>query len=299
MTRFLLLVLSIVLICGAAVGCQTQNSNEDMSSTNLSIDSTSALTQDTEESTSETTGLAGTETTEDVDITEDETTAPPEMMDKEDSPYYGKIAVAYGDSITYGIYHKLGQNSAFYANPKWCDVVSNELGFASLTNYAVSGISISSTSSVLPESALSKGYKNMRDDAEVVLIAAGTNDFGTNVKLGTNKDMEDVSFCGALNVLCKGLKEKYPNAIVIFVTPIDRKDSECNDLGISLARYSRKIKEIAGDIYGFTIVDGNCTGFDASDPEFCKNYMVDGVHPNQDAHLLYGEAVAKVLLTKK
>ena len=127
----------------------------------------------------------------------------------------------------------------------------------------------------------------MRDDAEVVLIAAGTNDFGTNVKLGTNKDMEDVSFCGALNVLCKGLKEKYPNAIVIFVTPIDRKDSECNDLGISLARYSRKIKEIAGDIYGFTIVDGNCTGFDASDPEFCKNYMVDGVHPNQDAHLLY------------
>ena len=149
MTRFLLLVLSIVLICGAAVGCQTQNSNEDMSSTNLSTDSTSALTQDTEESTSETTGLAGTETTEDVDITEDETTAPPEMMDKEDSPYYGKIAVAYGD------------------------------------------------------------------------------------------------------------------------------------------------------IYGFTIVDGNCTGFDASDPEFCKNYMVDGVHPNQDAHLLYGEAVAKVLLTKK
>ena len=129
MTRFLLLVLSIVLICGAAVGCQTQNSNEDMSSTNLSTDSTSALTQDTEESTSETTGLAGTETTEDVDITEDETTAPPEMMDKEDSPYYGKIAVAYGDSITYGIYHKLGQNSAFYANPKWCDVVSNELGF--------------------------------------------------------------------------------------------------------------------------------------------------------------------------
>jgi len=143
------------------------------------------------------------------------------------------------------------------------------------------------------------GYKNLRGDAEVIMIAAGTNDFGTDVKLGEITDQEDISFCGGLNVLCKGLKEKFPNAIVIFITPIDRLGSSSNNIGHSLDDYCEKIKEIAGGIYGFEIVDGDCTGFNGRDPKFIARYMRDGVHPNAEAHLMYGEAVAKELLTVK
>ena len=219
------------------------------------------------------------------------------MDQKQDHPYAGKIAAAYGDSITYGAFTDVGQRAPdSVAAVRWCDVTAERLGFASLTNYAQSGISISSTSPVLPERALSKCYREMRDDAGIVLIAGGTNDFGTNVVLGSNSDEEDVSFCGGLHVLCKGLREKYPHAAIIFITPIDRKNSASNDLGHSLEEYRKKIREIAGDVYGFRIIDGTCTGFDAGDPEFLKNYMPDGTHPNQECHLLYGEAVAKALL---
>ena len=222
------------------------------------------------------------------------------IIEKEDSPYYGKIAVAYGDSITHGTFTDVGDTSPdSVVEKKWCDVVSERLGFRYLSNYGQNGISVSSTSPVLSGSALSLGYKNLRGDGEVIMIAAGTNDFGTNVRLGRNDDTEDVSFCGGLNVLCRGLKERFPDAAVIFITPIDRKDSASNALGLSLDDYRRKIEEIAGGVYGFRIVDGRCTGFDAGDPAFIRDYMRDGVHPNREAHILYGEAVAKELLTVK
>ena len=255
-------------------------------------DSTDAETEPPKETTDSTEA--------ETDPPEETTDSEPTIMDKEDSPYFGKIAVAYGDSITHGTFTDVGDVAPdSKVDKKWCDVVSERLGFKYLSNYGQNGISISSTSSVLSGSALSLGYKNLRGDAEVIMIAAGTNDFGTNVKLGKNTDQEDVSFCGGLNVLCKGLKEKFPNAIVIFITPIDRKDSKSNDLGLSLDDYREKIEEIAGGVYGFTIVDGDCTGFDASDPNFIRDYMRDGVHPNREAHILYGEAVAKELLTIK
>lgn len=214
------------------------------------------------------------------------------------NPYTGKIGVAYGDSITYGAFTDVGDTSPnSVVETRWCDVVAEKLDFASLTNYGQSGISISSTSSVLSERALSKCYNELRNDAEIVLIAGGTNDFGTDVVLGNISDEEDVSFCGGLHILCEGLKAKYPHAAIIFITPIDRKGSASNGLGLSLDDYRKKIKEIAGNLYGFHIVDGTCTGFDASDPTFLENYMLDGTHPNQKCHLLYGEAVAKVLLS--
>ncbi len=216
----------------------------------------------------------------------------------QNNPYFGKTAVAYGDSITYGAFTDVGDTSPnSVVEKRWCDVVAERLGFASLTNYGQSGISISSTSSVLSQRALSKCYNEMRDDAEIVLIAGGTNDFGTNVVLGNNSDEEDVSFCGGLHILCKGLQAKYPHAAIIFITPIDRKGSASNGLGRSLDDYRKKIKEIAGGIYDFRIVDGECTGFDAGDPKFLEKYMLDGTHPNQECQLLYGEAVAKVLLS--
>lgn len=261
-----------------------------------SAEETASPTEEDTGSTVTSTGTAGTETVA-PEVTSDAETV---IIEKEDSPYYGKIAVAYGDSITHGTFTDVGDTSPdSVVEKKWCDVVSERLGFRYLSNYGQNGISVSSTSPVLSGSALSLGYKNLRGDAEVIMIAAGTNDFGTNVRLGRNDDTEDVSFCGGLNVLCRGLKERFPDAAVIFITPIDRKDSASNALGLSLDDYRRKIEEIAGGVYGFRIVDGRCTGFDAGDPAFIRDYMRDGVHPNREAHILYGEAVAKELLTVK
>ena len=301
MKKIIILLLCAVMPVTLMTACR-QNIGGDHMSTDEQVTTESRASTDsdkvsvTRDGSDAVTDTAETET-ETPEVTTD---SEPTIIDAEDSPYYGKIAVAYGDSITHGTFTDVGDAAPdSKVDRKWCDVVSERLGFKSLSNYAQNGISISSTSSVLSSSALSLGYINLRADAEVIMNAAGTNDFGTKVKLGKNTDQEDVSFCGGLNVLCKGLKEKFPNALVIFITPIDRKGSASNELGLSLDDYRQKIEEIAGGVYGFRIVDGDCTGFDASDPAFIRDYMRDGTHPNREAHILYGEAVAKELLTVK
>ena len=292
MKKLLVLILGLVVM-GMIVTACGDSANGDSGTTDNK--QSPVETTETQEETSKEDDTTVTETEEPAETVDNRV-----YMDKEDSPYYGKIAVAYGDSITHGTFTDVGQSSPdSVVDKKWCDVVSELVGFKSLTNYAQNGISISSTSSVFPTSALSLGYKNLRKDAEVILIAAGTNDFGTNVKLGEITDQEDVSFCGGLNVLCKGLKERFPNSIIIFVTPIDRKGARSNSLGHSLDDYRQMIEEIAGGIYGFEVVDGRCTGFDASSYKFIRDYMRDGVHPNREAHVIYGEAVAKELLVVK
>ena len=60
-----------------------------------------------------------------------------------------------GYSITYGAYR--GENDtcpASRAEKRWCDIVSERLGFSEMTDYSESGISVSATSPVRPEAAV-------------------------------------------------------------------------------------------------------------------------------------------------
>lgn len=197
---------------------------------------------------------------------------------------------AIGDSITRGTYTAQGESiPASIAEKPWCSVVAEKLGFESVENYGINGTSISSTSSVNIENAFSLRFDKMRDDADLVVVAGGTNDFGTNVKLGSANDTHDVSFCGGLHVLCKGLKEKYPSAKVVFIQPIYRSDKETNDNQNTLSQYRQAIKEIAHGIYGFFVIDTDI-------PEFCERsqeLFPDGVHPTPEGHQIYGEYIAQ------
>lgn len=197
-----------------------------------------------------------------------------------------------GDSITYGAY--TGPNDdcpASVVEKQWCAVVSDLLGFYSLENYGSSGTSISRTSSVLPDRALSIRYSEMTDDANLILVAGGTNDFGTNVKIGTADDYDDVSFYGGLNVFCEGLKKKYPKAEVVFITPIYRTDEVKNENGNSLDEYRAIIKEVANKKFRFKVIDGNAAGF----KEKADSVLSDVAHPTPIGHKMLGNYVAKQL----
>ena len=162
--------------------------------------------------------------------------------------FSGRIAVFYGDSITYGAY--TGENDtcpASRAEKRWCDMVSERLGFSEMTDYSESGISVSATSPVRPEAAVSACFDRMRPDAGVIFIAAGTNDFGTGVKPGKPDDDSDVSFTGAVRKLCRGLREKYPHGDIVFVLPIDRYDRE-GEHGYPLSLYRDILRKIAGSM---------------------------------------------------
>ncbi len=199
---------------------------------------------------------------------------------------------AIGDSITYGTY--TGANDTYpasFAEKPWCVLVAEKMGFEQVNNYGSNGTSISSTSKTLPESAFSIRFKNMSNEANLIIVAGGTNDFGTNVKIGTLDDTTDVSFYGGLRVLCEGLKSKYPDATIVFITPIHRTDKVTNDNGNTLEEYRQAIEDIAGAVYGFPIIDGSAFGFDKN----ADNYLLDGVHPIPLGHIAFADNVIKEL----
>ncbi|MCD7805634.1 MAG: hypothetical protein LUH03_10940 [Oscillospiraceae bacterium] len=63
------------------------------------------------------------------------------------------------------------------------------------------------------------GQYSEMDDADYVIVFAGSVDIGLGVDIG-NEDSEDPSdFYGALNYLCQGLLSKYPQGRIAFITP--------------------------------------------------------------------------------
>lgn len=211
--------------------------------------------------------------------------------------YNNAKAVAYGDSITRGTYTAIGDTCpASVVDKRWVDHVCDRLGLTLINNYAENGISVSSTSTVRSEDALSLQYVRMDDSADLVFIAIGTNDFGTDVKLGQLSDREDVSFYGGLDVLCRGLKAKYDKAGIVFVTPVKRRDENRNNLGHSLNEYGTAIKEVAHYRYGFKVVNGSDVPIELENEEFMKAHLLDGVHLDSVAHEMYGEFVTQELL---
>ena len=113
----------------------------------------------------------------------------------------------------------------------------------------------------------------MDNDADMVVVVGGTNDYGTNVVLGGIADTEDVSFYVALNVLCKGLAEKYPGKRIVFITPFHRANEGANSAGFTLAQYRQAIFDVARDVYGFAVLDGWAVGLSPKNPAIKAQYI--------------------------
>lgn len=75
--------------------------------------------------------------------------------------------------------------------------------------------------------ALCVRYANMPNNADIIAVSCGTNDWMYAwCPIGTIDDADDgtsnTTFYGALKTLCKGLIDKYPQKVIFFTTPIKR-----------------------------------------------------------------------------
>ena len=196
--------------------------------------------------------------------------------------------VTIGDSITKGTFTDIGQSSPnSVASPNFSDILKEKFGFAELFNYGINGTSISRTTYQFPELAMSIRVKDTVD-ADVIIVAAGVNDYATDVELGKKDDREDVSFYGALNVLYSFLKENRKNSKIFIVTPIKRQNDGPNKKGYTFDEYREAIVYRAKE-FGFPVIDGYGLLIDPKTEEGRRKHILDGLHPNQEAHLLYGE----------
>lgn len=196
--------------------------------------------------------------------------------------------VTIGDSIVKGTCTPQGGSIPDkVANPNFSTILKDKLFADELINYGTNGISFSSLSPVLPEDSLAKTIID-KETGDITVIAAGTNDFGTNVPLGEITDTGDVSFCGAVDYVFGVIKEKAQGNKVFVVTPIPRADEDKNEKGYSLNDYRNVLAQLAKK-YKFTVIDGKTFPIDVKNKEIRFKYMTDGTHPNEETHGIYAD----------
>lgn len=191
-----------------------------------------------------------------------------------------KIINVLGDSITEGY----GTSGEAYTYPA---VLGRAVGAATVRNYGIGGTCIALQ--VDPETGeefdhpFVKRYVHMADDADVVLVLGGVNDYDFgNAPFGTMEDRTIRTFCGACHVLFQGLIEKYPAARIVIMTPLQREGGNrpSENSGLPLIAYADTIAEIAGQ-YSLPVIDlyrkaGICPDI----PCQKEMFYPDGLHPN-------------------
>ena len=148
-------------------------------------------------------------------------------------------------------------------------------------------------------------YSNM-DDADIICVFGGTNDFGHHMPLGDINSTDDKTFYGALKVLCEGLINKYPGKTIIFITPLNSscdnvpadncpKGQKTNNLGFKLEDYVKAINEVVPS-YSIPVYDlfknSNLYPYNLN---IVNTFMPDGLHPNANGHYIIGRKISEFI----
>ena len=187
----------------------------------------------------------------------------------------GKIINVLGDSITEGV----GTSAK---DKRFPDVLKELSGAELVRNYGWSGTRIARHSEDTNKSSFVERFGTMDDNADLVLVFGGTNDYGHgDATLGAMSDRIDNTFYGALHLLYSGLIKKYPTARIVIMTPTHRaNENNGSSNGLPLVAYVNAIREVA-DYYSLPIIDmykngGICPDIAEQREAFCP----DGLHPN-------------------
>jgi lysophospholipase L1-like esterase len=210
-----------------------------------------------------------------------------------------KIIHFLGDSITNGGGDGNNPNCFVHRIARMTGAVCN--------NYGVSGTRIAPQHepSEVPrrDRDFIQRLEEMAPDADIIVVFGGTNDFGHgDAPFGTDADEMADTFCGALKVLYRKLQNRYPNAMILILTPT-RRLGEDNVLGEGnkkvpgqpLKAYVEQIQKTA-TLFGFPILDlYNEPALDPYDEAVHKNYMPDGLHPNLAGHEILANKIVAYL----
>jgi len=133
----------------------------------------------------------------------------------------------------------------------------------------------------------------MDDDADVVVVFGGTNDYGHgDAPLGCFDDRTPDTFYGACHYLFSGLIKKYLGKPIVIMTPLHR----CNERNIpdikmpgdygDLRTYINIIREVA-EYYSLPVLDLFATsGLQPEIKEIKEKYIPDGLHHNDDGNVI-------------
>lgn len=216
------------------------------------------------------------------------------------SYFNGKKLVAIGDSITKGT----GLASTEIA---WSKQVASMFNMT-FVNYGIGGSELAKNKTDGSYDPMCIRYTDMDDDADLIIVAGGTNDWGhiagntvagdTEYQMGEFGDSSINTFYGALDTMCRGLLTKYVGKTIFFMTPIKRYSALStpyyvqNNRGYTLEDYANAIKKVCG-FYGIPVLDMfNECSLNPIIEAIQTAYITDGTHPNFAGHRIMARQVA-------
>lgn len=145
-------------------------------------------------------------------------------------------------------------------------------------------------------------YREIPEDTDLIIVMGGTNDGFciSERELGTLDERKEETFAGDLDALLKGLKEDYPDAVIVLVTPLpnvlhDMLKKEREYLLPQWALVSI-MKSLAAE-YEVPVIDlYNANLLDTHDAAVIYNFMPDGVHGNSAGYEILAEHMAAEII---
>jgi lysophospholipase L1-like esterase len=136
----------------------------------------------------------------------------------------------------------------------------------------------------------------MDPDADLIVVFGGTNDFGHgDAPLGAMSDRTPYTFYGACHRLMKKLIERYPEAQIVFMTPLHRMTEERGER--RLKDFVETIKEVAA-YYSLPVLDLYATSGMQPAVDVCRErLMPDGLHPSDEGHAIIARRLGEFLKT--
>jgi lysophospholipase L1-like esterase len=188
---------------------------------------------------------------------------------------------------------------------KYYTFLDEFLGLSVVRNYGIASSTIAKGANTLAYGPMCERYLSMNDDADLVTVFAGTNDYGYsdatfgemfNADGTVNKDTS--TFYGGCHVLFEGLLKKYAarGTTILIMTPIPRAAiiTPNPTTGKYLKDYVNAIKEVAA-YYSLPVLDlYTMSGLQINITEVKDKYAPDKTHPNTAGH----EVIANRLLGK-
>ncbi|MBQ9112634.1 MAG: SGNH/GDSL hydrolase family protein [Clostridia bacterium] len=171
-----------------------------------------------------------------------------------------------GDSYFAG--HTMGNDYV------WPKLLSDKY-YWKFKNYGMNGGMVSSYAPTVDPTPMVDRYKGMADnDADLIIVDGGRNDYNNEVPLGTVDSTDPKTFMGALNVLIDGLQEKYPDAMIMFTTVWNFGGT--NDIGLKSADYANAMISVceAQGVYCFKANDPAVSGVDMTSETFRSQYCL-------------------------
>lgn len=208
-----------------------------------------------------------------------------------------------GDSITEGV-GASSKETVYHA------VLKKEAKLAEARNYGISGtrFAVQKGSPERPKdtyvdiNSFCERFDKMDDDADVVVVFGGTNDYGHgDAPLGGFGDRTPDTFYGACHYLFSGLVRKYLGKPIVIMTPLHRinetkNTGDAKTCGVgTLKEYVDIIREVA-EYYSLPVLDlFKESGMQPDIKEVQEAYIPDGLHPNDAGNAVIAHKLKRFL----